>query len=197
MGSINLDPFFRRHKWILPTLWVMVSLWIVYWVSYPVFYMTRVTWGWLFVLLKWWWAVGKTLYVLAGQLLIAVPATALACFIAYYAIDFTLSIVGYMLNSLEKRLKEAESKSSNTYSHTHSNGRTYTHTHGPEEDAEEDVEEDMGYEFRPEHESMIRAILEMKLRQKREEEDRERRRSNNATGSVNSKSKRKGKKRKS
>ena len=172
----------------------MVFLWIAYWASYPTFYLARVTWGCFFVLLKWWWAVAKTLYVLAGQLLITVPATVLTYFIASYAVRFTLSAVEYVLELLDKQLKAAESRSSSprTYSHTHSNGRTYTHTHGPDDGAGEE-----GYEFRSEHVPPIRAILESKLRQKREAEDRQRNRSHEATGSGNSKSKHKGKKRRS
>ena len=195
MGFIDFDPFFRRHRWFIPILWIIAFLWIAYWASYPMFYLARVTWGYFFVLLKWWWAVAKTLYVLAGQLLITVPATVLTYFIASYAVRFILSAVEYVLELLDKQLTAAEFRPScsRTYSHTHSNGRTYTHTHGPDEGAGEE-----GYEFRSEHAPLIRAILESKLRQKREAEDRQRNRSHEATGSgIGGKSKHKGKKRRS
>lgn len=191
MGFIDLDRFFRRHRWILPIIWVIVFLWVAYWISQPTFYVARVIWGYFLVLPKWWWEVAKTLYVLAGQLLITVPATFLTYFIASYTIRFALSAIEYVLDLLEKQSNKAEfrSSSSSMYSHTHSDGRTYTHTHGPEEGAGEE-----GYEFRPEYVPLIRAILERRLHQRREEENR-RNGSHNATSSGSGKSKRKGKKR--
>jgi hypothetical protein len=140
---------------------------------------TSTVWRCFTMILGWWWAIAKTIFVLGGQLCIAVPGTGVAYLITVYILYPVLHLCfSYFLDLVELFVSPPPPPPrSYQYTHTHSNGQLYTHTH----DAEE-------------MQAAFQSAFEEKLRERREREEREMRQQSSAKGTG--KSKRKGKKRK-
>jgi len=162
-----------------PLLWLLVVIWVTYYTRGMLFNATSITWRALTTILRWWKAIAITLYVLCGQLCIAVPGTAMAYIIPVYVIYPIASIAYSYIADLVKQALSPPAPRLFQYTHTHSNGETFTHTYGEEE--MEHIRE------------AYRDAYEQRLREQ-EREGRENRRYGNATGTG--KSKRKNKKRK-
>ena len=111
-----------------PFLWLLVILWAVYYTRRILFYVSAIVWNILTTLLGWWMAIAKTLYLLGGQLCLAVPGTGIAYLVAVYAI-YPISRIAYSyISGLLVLAVSPPPLPSRTYqyTHTHSNGEMFT-----------------------------------------------------------------------
>lgn len=180
---LNVNQLFYRYPWISLVLWLLVAIWTVYLVGGPILNVINTVWSIFSMILGWWWAVVKTIFILCGQLCIAVTATGAVYLFAVYII-YPIIIVAftYFLDLVEMALSPPPPPPPRSYqfTHTHSNGQSYTHTH----DAEE-IEE---------MREAFQNVFEEDQRKRRERAEREMRQQNSARGTG--KSKRKGRRRK-
>lgn len=178
--NVAINRFFYRHPWIRPTLWIAVVSWAMYFARAPILFAMRNVWTAFSVpsmtLLKWWWSVIGTLYTLAGQLCVAIPATALAYFTMVHILWPIFAAATILVLEFLTAKPEPPHPQSFEYTHTHSNGQSFTHNMSRDEMAE-----------------ILRAAVEEELRERREQAEKE---AQSQRSSQGAKSKRRGKKRK-
>lgn len=170
--------YYKRAR---PFLWLLIVFWAAYLTRGLLFYVAGIAWNILTTLLEWWKAIAKTLYLLGGQLCLAVPATGVAYLIAARAICPIIRITySYISRLLVLALSPSPRPSRRTYqyTHTHSNGEMYTCVYDEEE-----------------MKDILCDVLEESLREMQEMDEMDRRRNGNARG-ASGKPKRKNKKRK-
>jgi len=179
MAASRLAPLYYYTR-VRPFLWLLIVFWATYYTRGLSFYVAGFAWNILTTLLGWWKAIAKTLYLLGGQLCLAVPGTGLAYLAAVHAIYPIIRIAySYISRLLALALSPPSPPASRTYqyTHSHSNGEMFTCVYDEEE-----------------MKDILCDALEESLRELQEAEEMERRSRGNARGMG--KSKRKNKKRK-
>lgn len=176
LNPSGLSHFLYRHPWIRPVLWLLVLIWALYLVRGQISFVASTSWRSAKIITGWWWAVLKTLLVLAAQLCIAVPGTALAYgLIAHVLCPIAAIALSRFLDLAELPPAPPPTPRSFRYTHTHDNGEAYTHRYTPEEI--EALREAMAREFGEE------------VRRANEREEREARQHSNSRASGKSKGK--------